>query len=529
MRRKETKFPNITFIKKKKIFYKRFIINLLNFYHGFDGNSKYWTPIIDIWLEDILFHIHYKIISYKKNNISNFNKKENNFFFKEPSDVRRALYEEEFNLYLNNVIKNFISKKKINNILYENKNFFSKRKDYSISYIYINFIKKLISLYIFLVKPVVIMNGYFGYKNSVKIFFYSFGKIIILPSHYILNKDIDNNSIDISYRNKINLKKKDFFDKIFVHLLRNLLPMSFLENYKTIKKHISFYYNNISKLGTANLHLTDGYFKILLAEFLKKNKTFFIFQHGGFWNTCKYWKPSFFERKICNNNYYWNNKFGLGFNYLSRFKKIEIKSLLKNRKIFFFGSQGRIEGVNDMLIPLKIFNKNYFYNPVKFYKKLDENLKLYYNYRPPLSTVNKKIINKMKKISNVEINSSVEKILNEARVIILDAFSTTFYECLYKGIPIIIIADVNNFNFKETYINILLKLMNKMIFNSPEKAAIFLNKNYDNLIDWWNNLYNSDTMKDLRDYLYTEDSNFCKKITFELKKKNPLKYTKKIF
>jgi putative transferase (TIGR04331 family) len=176
-----------------------------------------------------------------------------------------------------------------------------------------------------------------------------------------------------------------------------------------------------------------------------------------------------------------------------------------------------------MLIPLKIFNKNYIYNPVKFYKKLDDNLKSYYNYRPLPSVVNqknnKKIINKMKKVSNVEINSSVEKTLNEARVIILDSFSTTFYECLYKGIPIIIIADIDNFNFKESYINILLKLMNKkMIFNSPEKAAIFLNKNYDNLIDWWNNLYNSNTMKKLKDYLYTEDSNFCKKITFELKK-----------
>lgn len=75
-----------------------------------------------------MFHIHYKIISYKKNNISNFNKKENNFFFKEPSDVRRALYEEEFNLYLNNVIKNFISKKKLIIFYMKIKIFLAKEK-----------------------------------------------------------------------------------------------------------------------------------------------------------------------------------------------------------------------------------------------------------------------------------------------------------------------------------------------------------------------------------------------------------------
>jgi putative transferase (TIGR04331 family) len=515
------KFPDIAFVKKKKKKYKIFIIKLLNTYHGSNGSSKYWTPIIDIWLDDILFHVHYKIISYKPIYNSKFNIKKINYFLKEPADVRLALAEKKINFYLNYLIKNLINKKKINNNILFDAKFFEKKRCYAINCIYISLIRRLISFYIFLTKPIVIINGYFGYKNAIKIFIYSLGKIIILNQKYILNKNIGKNFVDINYRNKINFtSRKDLFDEIFNCLLKILLPMSFLENYIQIKKYTQFYSNNISKLGTANLHLHDGQFKILLSEFLKKDKPFFVFQHGAWWNVCNYFKYSNFEKKISTKCYYWNNKLGLGFNYLSRFRKIKNRELFKNKNIVYFGAQGRLEGLHDMLVPFKIYHKGYDYKPYRFYKILDKNLKSYFKYRPlGYKKNNINIISKMKKISNIDTNSSLNKTIYSSRVVITDLFSTTFYECIYIGVPIIVIADINSFNLKKSYINILFQLMNKkMIFNTPDEAAIFLNKNYTNLAYWWNHVYNSNAMTKLKNFLYTEENNFCKKIVFELKK-----------
>ena len=513
------KFPDIAFVKKKKKKYKKFIIGILNNYHNLNNSSRYWTPIIDLWLDDILFHVHYKIISYKPIYNSKFYLKKFNYFFKEPGDVKHALFEKELNFYLNYLIKNSINKKKLNNDFFFANKYFQKKYD-SINPVYITLVRKLIVFYIFLVKPIVIINGYFGYKNAIKIFIYSLGKIIILNGKHIFNKNIDKNFVDINFRKKINFnKKKDLFDEIFNCLLKFLLPMSFLENYLQIKKYIQFYSNNISKLATANLHLLDGHFKILLSEFLKKDKPFFVFQHGAWWNVCNYFKYSNFERRIANKCYYWNNKLGLGFNYLSRFKKIKKNELLKRKFIVYFGAQGRLEGLHDMLVPFKIFHKGYDYKPYRFYKKLDDNLKVHFKYRPlGYRKNNIQIINKMKKISNID-NNLLSKSLYDSRLVVTDLFSTIFYECVYIGAPIIVIADINSFNLKKSYINILLGLTKqKMIFSTPEQAAIFLNKNYDNLIEWWDNLYNSSIMIKLKNFLYKEDNNFCKKITIELKK-----------
>lgn len=102
----------------------------------------------------------------------------------------------------------------------------------------------------------------------------------------------------------------------------------------------------------------------------------------------------------------------------------------------------------------------------------------------------------------------------------MDNFSTAFYECIYIGIPVIVIADINKFNFKSSFKKILFKLKNKgMIYDNAETVANFLNKNYNTLFKWWNDLYFSQLMKELKFFLFKEDKNFCTKITFELKKK----------
>jgi hypothetical protein len=48
--------------------------------------------------------------------------------------------------------------------------------------------------------------------------------------------------------------------------------------------------------------------------------------------------------------YYWNNKKGLGFNYLSKFHKIPSNDLVNNRKIIYFAAPIKKYGITTILI-----------------------------------------------------------------------------------------------------------------------------------------------------------------------------------
>jgi len=533
---------NIKFVEKKKKIYLRQITELLNATHKTNNTESYWLVIIDYWLSYFLFYIKYKINTLSiTNDVNPVYLKKNGIIFNTTEDLLKSLnYSRDLDSYVNNILLN---KNNSNNKFLKKINLSSvKKKIFYIKDFYYNFlfalIRKLISLYIFINKPIVIVEGYFGYKNSLKIFAMSFGKILIIPRKFLFDNKINDCSIDYSLRNKIKVEEKDLFDQVFNNLLKNFLPKSFLENYSVIKNSFLFYCNNISKSGTASLHYFNDNFSIFLAEFKKKKKKIYIFQHGAYYKLVKYNLREIIDKKY-SKTYYWNNQKGLGFNYLSRFKKIESKNLINNKKIFYFLGYTPKE-FDNVLIDQKYNTLNlYGTTAIKIFKNLNSELKSKYYFRffkhstnvDISNNINKVVYSRIKKYSiSVDRNISSKKSFNESRVVIMDNFSTAFYECIYIGIPVIVIADINKFNFKSSFKKILFKLKNKgMIYDNAETVANFLNKNYNTLFKWWNDLYFSQLMKELKFFLFKEDKNFCKKITFELKKKNPLKYTKKIF
>jgi putative transferase (TIGR04331 family) len=375
----------------------------------------------------------------------------------------------------------------------------------------------------------VIVEGYFGYKNSIRIFLRSFGKILIIPRCLLFNYGIKDSIINYDIRNKIKVNEKDLFDRIFNNLLINFIPKSFLENYDDIKNKFLFYINNIPKLGSATLHYINDDFNIFLAEFKKKKKNFYIFQHGAYYGLLKYDLREVRDRQVAFKTYYWNNKKGLGFNYLTRFKKISSKYLVNNNKIIYFAAPIRKYGITSILMANADYSADQDGSTaIKIFNNLNNKLKPEYLYRAIKISLyvnslykytNKVIKNIRKHKINLDRNLSSKISFNEAKIIILDNFSTAFYECIYIGIPVIVITDINKFNFKEDIKNIFIRLKDKgLIYDNPESAAIFLNKNYDNLINWWNNLFYSKLMKELKVFLFHEDKDFCRKIVFELKK-----------
>jgi putative transferase (TIGR04331 family) len=110
------------------------------------------------------------------------------------------------------------------------------------------------------------------------------------------------------------------------------------------------------------------------------------------------------------------------------------------------------------------------------------------------------------------------KFIKDSRIIICSYPQTTFVEAMITGKPTILFY---NPNFNEYIIEdntLITKLIEaNIIFHSPIKAAEHINKNWDNLNDWWF----SKEVKDVRQLFFTtiinKNSNFYKDWIFFLK------------
>ena len=124
-----------------------------------------------------------------------------------------------------------------------------------------------------LFKPILILDGYFGKKNSLKVTLKSKFKIIFANIDYF---DFSRNQItfkkDIKSRSKISIKIKDDFDIIYNEFIKNVLPSSFLENFNTYFTANKKKYLNISKIGTAVHFASDDNFRFAVLNFKKKNQ-----------------------------------------------------------------------------------------------------------------------------------------------------------------------------------------------------------------------------------------------------------------
>ena len=141
------------------------------------------------------------------------------------------------------------------------------------------FSRNIINFYVKILKPSLIVNSYLGASNAIKIFFQSFGKILILPSKYFFNYSLTIPKKNFKIRETFKVVEKDFVDKIFNLTLKDLTPISYLENFKN--------YDEITNkmpipqlLGSGISLIADDFFKFLSVKVLKEKKKVISFQHG---------------------------------------------------------------------------------------------------------------------------------------------------------------------------------------------------------------------------------------------------------
>jgi hypothetical protein len=159
------------FVLKKFYSYKKKLVLKLNKYHNLSESDIYWGKIIDIWLIEIIFILKLRfdemkyynknsfyICSTKRNFELPFSSSSIRMICSFSSDINQFIYmkiAEIFNIPIKKVIENCNDYKVTKNVEAIN---FNKL----IYYFFLNYIK--------LIKPVVLIDSYFNWREKIKIF-----------------------------------------------------------------------------------------------------------------------------------------------------------------------------------------------------------------------------------------------------------------------------------------------------------------------------------------------------------------------
>ena len=348
-------------------------------------------------------------------------------------------------------------------------------------------------------KPHLIVDGYLGIKNSLKIILKSKLKFLFVNISYLEKKNFiyeKNNEL----RNNINIKIKDRFDKLFEIYVRNTLPISFVENFQTNINRNYFLYKNLDKIGTA-IHLpsTDE-FKFLAMNFKRKNKKIFNIQHGGLIGERKFSLEDYIYKKYSNFNIYWNDKnTGVGPTY---FNSVQISDEIDGNRILFFPSPYLFKEEHENL---KLNDHIYLNQYLGLLNSLDK--KKFKDLYVKFFSNNSIAKNLWKKKLGPRINFLKKNykgsVFNKTEIVIIDNFSTAFYELLFYKKPFFIINKSNHSNLKFKFSRLILNLKKiNLLFDDEVKLAHYLNNNKEFLKSKWQKTTKSKEYKAIRNYIF---------------------------
>ena len=130
-------------------------------------------------------------------------------------------------------------------------------------------------------------------------------------------------------------------------------------------------------------------------------------------------------------------------------------------------------------------SKKTLYKRKKFIENISSRIDLV--YRPYYEKRYTHQIKEDVKIIKKKFKTSKDfKYLFNSNLIVFEYFSTMIFEIINLNIPFIIISDIKDYKFS----NFGLKLINNLqkeniLFSDPVKASNFINKNFNNINDWW--------------------------------------------
>ena len=508
------------FLKKKLLNYRSYLSKGLNKIHSEEKNIKYWGIIIDYYLIFLILitkinYDYYEIIKKNLKNITYTNSTNSYTFENSGEFVHYIVGDNNFLNYLRDQIitsgKNEIFDKKLFiPIKIKKLNFINK--------LLLNIIRNVIKLFIFLRKPVILVNCYFGKKNSIKLFIKSFGKILNLPRHFLFSEKKLIKSKNIYMREKLlsSFEAKDDFDIIIKKILKDCFPLSIIENFHILKKNKTL--PKLKKIGSAVDLYDNDQFKIYAAEHMNLGGSVVVYKHGGI-SEKEIINPleminSMYAKKI----YEWQDRKGLGDNFLSNLKPVKIENIKRNNQILFFCSNSNIHERYAPVIKFCHHSRlNIFY---EFYEKLSLNNKKKCLIRlfPRKESLHIKKIWQEKFSNNLKFDSGSKSIaIKNSKIVILDDFSTPIYELVKMDIPFILVTKDSFNNFEPKFIGQIKNLKKiGLIHDSVIGGAKFINKNYKNIDIWWLKILKNKNYQNFKNNLFSSSPNYLDNIKKEL-------------
>ena len=528
-------------LKIYKLFLPK-IISELNKLHNKNYSNKYWETILSPWLEHFIITIFDRYSTIKKiqkkfhvvgtkfvvfNNVNEFI----------PRDTTEAKFNFTMSEYWNHYIYSYLAKKILNikdikdlnlntKLIKKNFDFNSEKKSIKIFLIH-----KIIYFIDIITRPFNLINNKTFLLNTYLGFFAEF--IFNLKSNQILRF---NRSIFFKkdYKLRLNIRNfsldkiaKDEFTRILSNLIPENIPKYYVEGFDDIQKEVKNlpWPKKPSAIFTSNSHHEDELFKFWCAAKQEKYLTPLVLgQHGG----------GFFldKQNICHNIeikkasffYVWgkkklSSKFVGLYNFLSQTKKLKHntrgKLNMAQGAIHFhthvcdrtFMSFSQYQ--NNILFQKSFINKL----DVKYHSRTKIRLGCSKRYGQNLHNFEKKTwTDKKFKIKLEERDVSKYKSIEESRLVVCsDLKSTLFLETMSMNIPsILFLKDYKTFIPKKY--QKLFHLLEKVgiIYVNPKKFARFINKNFENIEDWWN-----------EEKVQTAKKKFCDDLSFH--SNNPIK------
>lgn len=479
---KFTKFYNLKYKRLRKEIIKEYT-KKLNLVHCKNYKPVEWQVLIGPWLDKSLSIYLFYSYFFKGNKFKLFFKNyKKKYKIKIPEDYNEFLKlvnQKEFYPYFIACMKfDFTDIEDVNEIELRTK---LNWKMYFLKFV--NFFHK---------KKVYLSNSRFGNKNLLKIFLYSFFKIIPIPNLH--------NNLSIRYLSEKSTLREKFclsFEKKnknynILKVLNNILPKSYLEYFKNLNSLGSSIIKMPKKIYTDTTYIDDELLKIQIADWKNKGfKNLILAQHGG-------------NYKIYNKNYLGSHEHDISDTYIdwSNKNKKGLKNLTSIRLNFFLEKNKKYSDIKKkysicfVLRPLRktnfqsVFFESYLYKQdirqiSQFLNSLGTNyvVKYYPELRyPDQLTIEE--ISKELKIPFEKLKTSNDFIF-KSNIIIFNYISTMLFEILAFNIPFLLIIDDKNHCLSNYGKNFVKDLKKVNLFHSNYQSALKFLHNKKNLSSWW--------------------------------------------
>jgi len=501
----------------------------LSIIHNVKENKEYWRIIIFMWLNQytaVIFD-RWEIIRifFEKNKnekfYSNFISLNNlEYLPKNHSDFKEVVMNHEWNHLLYLRLFRFLNIKNLSLIRKESEKTILKKEVFhkvpNVTFVtrLIKSINNKISKYIFEFNKI-IFEGYFPKKEFLKICLRY--KLIPYKNLNFFNFDVNENNL--SKENKrarlkdllLKTNPQDEFVKFLLMNLHEDIPKSYIENFDTIKRKILPLAKKKKVIFSMHLLHTNDNFKIYIAETKKAGSKYIFVSHGGGLTLRIDPDFSFFEKvsDVKNTNIEKKPSYehdvepkasasSFSAELSPTIPVIKLKNSKKgsNCSIIFFEITKYISkfsgGAPKLDQHFELLNEI-----TRFASELNPEIKSKIKFRAKKSSHiwNLFHTNSDKKFSQMFGEKSIDehthknpyiKTILNSRLIIATYPQTAFSEAMYLNIPTILIIKKNHCQLSKAALQTFDDLKkNKIAFEDFNEAKIHINKNWNELENWW--------------------------------------------